>query len=116
MLDPNRPSIPPSVSCTREEAGSALVVETVAEKDGVGVSASRGGPKPRPETREKRSHRADPSSKKVAKESSAQPNDEEEETKSAHIHRKRKIPVQAGPQVGEALYWAFFPYVGLGFD
>jgi len=61
LLHSNRPSIPPSVSCTRGEVGSIPVIGTVAEKDGVEVSASRGGPKLKPEMREKRPHRVDPS-------------------------------------------------------
>ena len=63
---------------TLEEADSAPVAETVMEKDGAEASAalpqranpSRRGLKPRPETREKRPHRADSSSKVVVMEPS----------------------------------------------
>ena len=73
------------------------MVETVAEKDGIGASAYREGPKSRPEMHEKWPHRADLSSKKAAKESSVQSNKQEEETEFALVHCKRKVSVQAGP-------------------
>ena len=67
------------------------------------MSLSRRAPNPTPETGEKRSHRADLSSRKVAKEPSIQSN-EEEDTEFALVHRKWKVSVHAGLQVGVALY------------
>ena len=99
LLDPNWPSTPPIVSGTREKVDSVPVAETIVEKDYPGASASRQGPKPSLETCEKRPHRADPCSKKVTPEPSVQPNDEEE-AESALMHRKWKVFIQAGPQVG----------------
>ena len=61
-MDPNQYFIPPAVSGHREDAGFALMTETVTEKDGVGVSTalahrvspSKRGLKLRPEAHEKR--------------------------------------------------------------
>ena len=104
---------------TREEAGSASAVIAIVAKEGTEASVDmpprespwRRGSKSRSETleaHEKRLHKTDPSSKKVVPETPVQPDEKDEETESALVHRKRKVFVQVGPEVVRmALYWIF---------